>query len=100
MIATILEVLVVTGEIGKHGSIIELCRALIGPSVQAMELSLIAAYVVTDTGRIIVVLAKSLEDWYKNWQKRRIENARAKGRAEGRAVGEAKGRAENHASMG
>ena len=30
-------------------------------------------------GRIIVVLAKSLEDWYKNWQKRRIENALAKG---------------------
>ncbi len=68
-----------------------MCRALIGPSVQAMELSLIAAYVVTDTGRIIVVLAKSLEDWYKNWQKKRIENARAKGRA----VGKAEGRAEN-----
>ncbi len=62
-----------------------MCRALIGPSVQAMELSLIAAYVVTDTGRIIVVIAKSLEDWYKNWQKRRIENALAKGKAEGRA---------------
>ena len=58
-----------------------MCRALIGPSVQAMELSLIAAYVVTDTGRIIVVLAKSLEDWYKNWQKRRIENALRQGRS-------------------
>ncbi len=41
-----------------------------------------------------MVLAKSLEDWYKNWQKRRIENALAKGEAKGRAVGKAEGRAE------
>ena len=77
------EIIVIIGEIADNQGIIDTWRAIIPPSSEVMGMSAGASFMLTETGRAIVVLAHGI----KKWLDRREEEFRNKLLEEGREEG-------------
>ncbi len=75
------EMVVIMGEITVNQGIINTWRAIVGPSSDVMTMSAGGAFMITETGRAIMVLAHGIKKWFDRKEEERDNKFREEGMA-------------------